>query len=282
MARQRRLQKRQREMLDRAWGHVRSVPYVVSLRWLFYRLLADGTYTDKGGYTHCKKHVAMARRTFHEGWRPWTLSDDTREPIYRGRGYQTARAWLKELIYPQGAQIDRWRDQPNYVELWFEARAMRAQFEHYTQNITLRPFGGSPSIAFKWTIVSDLKTIMDRFPDKHIVILYFGDSDDMGFKIPINAVNIMRYEWGCVNFEFVRVGLNEGDGEQLGMFENPDRPGSYQWEGLTDVQARKIITGAVEQYVDFEIMEATVMEENQATDQFRNAMDELIDRWEGE
>lgn len=36
-----------REILDRAMVHVRSVPYIVSLRWLFYRLLQDGLYHHK-------------------------------------------------------------------------------------------------------------------------------------------------------------------------------------------------------------------------------------------
>lgn len=270
---------RQREMLELAWQHVQSVPYRVSLRWLFYRLLADAFYTRKGQYKgHFMRHLRTARREWYEGWRPWTLEDDTRTPVYRGWGYQDAKDWLEHHILDQGATLDRWRDQPRYVEIWFEARAMRSQFEHYTQDIILRPFGGDPSIQFKWNIVPDLQQVADRYPGKPRVMLYFGDADDKGYAIPKDAAKIIR-AWGCADFEVVRIGLNPGDGERLGMTENPDKPGSYQWEGLTNDQARVIITQAVRRYVDLEAMAAIAEEEEQVTQRFRKGMRWLIDRW---
>ncbi|MDZ4241726.1 MAG: hypothetical protein U1D99_02775, partial [Candidatus Omnitrophota bacterium] len=83
--------------------------------------------------------------------------------------------------------LDKWRLQNYYVELWFEAKAMRAQFEHYTDYITLRPFGGDPSIHFKWQIAGELAEADESYM-KPIVILYFGDMDPKGFQIPISAV----------------------------------------------------------------------------------------------
>lgn len=270
---------RQRELLDLAWGHVQSVPYRVSLRWLFYRLLDDGFYTDKGEYKrHCMAHLRRARREFYQDWRPWTLQDDTRAPVYRGWGYKDARDWLEYDVLRQRATLDYWRDQAQYVELWFEARAMRSQFEHYTQNIILRPFGGDPSIEFKWNIIPDLEKVAERYPDKPRIMLYFGDADEKGYKIPKHAAKIIR-AWGCVDFEIVRIGLNPGDGERLGMTENPDKPGCYQWEGLTDDQARPIITEAVSRYIDFDAMQAVAQEGQRVTRRFRREMRALIKSW---
>jgi len=269
---------RQRQMLNLAWGHVQSVPYRVSLRWVFYRLLGDGFYTDKNGYGHCKAHLRRARREFYKGWQPSSLQDDTRAPVYRGWGFEDAEDWLTRDILDRGASFDRWRGQAQYVELWFEARAMRSQFEHYTEHITLRPFGGDPSIEFKWNIIRDLETVSERYPDKPLIILYFGDADDKGYAIPNDATRIIR-EWGCPAFDLVRVALNPGDGERLGMTENPDKPGCYQWEALTDDQARLIITRAVSEYVDFAAMQAVTEQEERVTRRFRDEMRGLLDRW---
>ncbi|GAJ17797.1 unnamed protein product, partial [marine sediment metagenome] len=42
--------KEQADILDRAEEHIRSVPYRVTARWLFYRLLQDGIYHGKDAY----------------------------------------------------------------------------------------------------------------------------------------------------------------------------------------------------------------------------------------
>lgn len=158
---------------------------------------------------------------------------------------------------------------------------MRGQFEHYTENLTLRPFGGSPSIEFKWNIAEHLETVAQRYPDKELIMLYFGDAVDKGYKIPVNAANIIR-QWCDADFEVVRCGLNPGDGERLGMPENPDLPGKYQWVGLTDDQARALIIPAVDSYVDFDAMDAVAREEERVTRRFREEMRALAQRWDGE
>lgn len=37
-------------ILDRAMEHIKSVEYKVSARWVFYRLLQEGHYSDKNDY----------------------------------------------------------------------------------------------------------------------------------------------------------------------------------------------------------------------------------------
>jgi len=125
------------------------------------------------------------------------------------------------------------------VELWFEANAMRGQFEHYTEHIMLRPFGGDPSIPFKWNIAAHLTRMAERF-SKPIVILYFGDLDPKGMIIPESAVRDIR-EWCTDDFEFIRCGLNPGHETEFSLIENPERPGTYQWEALDDGSAHELI-----------------------------------------
>lgn len=262
--------KKSQLILERAWRYVQSVPYTVTLRWLFYCLLQDGTFADKTDYNSLKTILSIARKRFYEGWRPDTLADDTRVSVVRGEGFSTPQSWATALAERGACNLARWDGQDYYVEVWFEAKAMKAQFEYYTDNITLRPFGGDPSIPFKWHIAEALTRAAD-FHGLGMVILYFGDLDPKGISIPQSMVADVR-QWCDTDFEFVRVGLNPGDGVRYNIPENPDRPGTYQWEALSDEAAKGLITSAVAQYVDYDKMREIEALETKTTAQFRQYM----------
>jgi hypothetical protein len=265
-------------ILDRAWRYVQGVPYQVSLRWLFYRLYQDGTYRDKSDYTKLKDLVTRARKRFYEGWRPDTLADDTRTPTYRGFGRADAIDWLENQVYRQGCKLDKWQSQPYYVECWYEAAAMHAQFAHYTRHVTLRPFRGDPSLDYKWQIATDLETAAQVYPGKPIIILYFGDLDDKGEQIPESAKDDIE-DWSEANFHFIRCGLNYEHVTRYNLPENPESPGSYQWEALGDAEAKQLIAGNLERFVDLDALEAVEAQEQRITERFRSELDHVIERW---
>ncbi len=43
-------------------------------------------------------------------------------------------------------------------------------------------------------------------------------------------------------------------GSSLFMTGNPKHPGSFQWESLTDAQARQLIEGALDEFVDMDVI----------------------------
>jgi hypothetical protein len=245
-------QAKSRKILEAAWQHVNSIPYQATLRWLFYRLLQDGFYSKKEDYHGAYMALmSTARHNEFEGWRPDTLADDMRESIVKTGGYQDVNGWaasFSNAIYK--CNIDPWYGQTHYVELWFEANAMVRQFEHYTNGITLRPMGGQPSIPYKYSIAMDLERLATDY-DLPITILYFGDYDAGGLQIGRTIEEHVR-EWCSADFDFVRCGINEGDAQRYHIPENFERPGSYQWEALTDNTARELITGALARYVDYD------------------------------
>ena len=152
-------------ILARAWDLVQEVPYQVSARWVFYRLLQEGFYGKKSDYKNkWIKSSSTARKSFYEGWRPDTLADETRERIERGLGYKDPGEWL-QAIEENGlrCQLDKWYSQVYYVELWYEARAMSDQFRHYTEYTTLVPMAGQPSIPYKWRIAKDLEKAAESY-----------------------------------------------------------------------------------------------------------------------
>lgn len=228
-------------ILERAMEHVKSVPYRVTLRWLFYRLLQDGFYSSKGDYDNkFEGMMSEARKRFYNGWHPDTLADDTREAVIRGGGFANEDEWLEAIGQRLECTLDKWANQPHYVELWFEARAMRGQFEHHTDHVTLVPFGGDPSIPYKWAMAKRLEERAKLY-GKPIVILYFGDLDPKGRTIPESAAADVQ-DWCAVDFEFTRCALKLGDEVAYNIPENPDKPGQYQWEALSDEAAKELIT----------------------------------------
>jgi len=239
-------QKEQVVILDRAMAHIKSIPYPPSTRWLFYRLLQDGTYRTKKDYRRRFLPVtSRARKRFYGEWRPWTLVDDTRDIITRWQCYPDAASWF-EALATIPCELDPWPYQDYYILVVFEARAMVAQFEYYCPKfVPLVPFGGDPGPAFKWQIAELINEARERY-GKQVKLLYFGDCDRKGHSIYRTAIRDLRL-W-C-NFESEWLGLTREQAERLGLPENFESPGQYQWEALTDEQARSIILPALDAFL---------------------------------
>lgn len=239
-------------ILDRAMGYVKSVPYKVSLRWLFYRLYQDGTYKDKEEYDNFIPILSRARKTQRRGWALDTLEDDTRRIIWRGVGDDNKEEWIENLEI----NLDKFRTQNYFVMILFEARAMFDQFAYYTKGIPLVPFGGDASIPIKNKIALAIIRAKIKYK-KPIVILYFGDCDTKGEQIRDSALSDIKkwISWSDVDFEDVYCGLTAAQASEFNLPTDPDKPAQYQWEALTDKQAMKIITKNVKKYQNIEEIE---------------------------
>lgn len=264
-------------ILARALSIVGSVPYRVSARWVFYRLLQEGFYASKDDYKNkFLPAVSDARHAQYSGWTPFTLADETRAAIVRGNGFNNPGDWLLAVARAE-CELDRWQYQPNYVELWYEARAMTDQFRFYTQYITLRPMGGQPSIPYKAETAKQLSEAYQRY-GKPISVLYFGDLDKAGATIADVVEQDVR-KWCECDFQFVHCGLNESQVMRYDLPENFDHPGSYQWEALTDNAAREIITGAMSDLVDIEAFSVVTEKEQAVMQWFSQKAAQLAVEW---
>lgn len=260
-------------MLDRAWEILQSVPYAVSARWLFYRVLQEGFYSSKSDYKDkFIKATSAARHAGYKHWRPDSLADETREAIVRGNGYASVEQWLEAMQERLRCRLDRWDSQPYYVELWYEARAMTQQFTYYTEHATLRPMGGQPSIDYKYKTAKAL----EEHADKEIIILYFGDLDTAGETISAVVERDVR-EWCDADFEFIHCGLTLDQARRYNVPENPEKPGEYQWEALPDAGASDIITAATHPYLRHDAFAAVATQEADATAWLRGHLAGL--RW---
>lgn len=263
--------KKGRKILIRAMEHINSVNYAVSVRWVFYRLLQDGLYSKKSHYNNFVSLTSRARHSFWNGWHPLILADETRDIIISETSGDEPDPDIDSLIEGAKEQAQEEREylldayenyqyscdytvdpncyQDDILIVMYEARAMTAQFKQYIPDgISLCPFGGQPSIPYKYRISEYIDRLSGKY-GKDVVVLYFGDLDNAGLVIYDTAIEHIT-GWSRSNPEFVRCGLTEEQVEKYGIPENPDHPG-YQWEALTDAQASEIIHDALSQYYNF-------------------------------
>ncbi len=271
-------QKKSRKILDRGWEHVQSVSYQVSARWLFYRLLQDGFYKAKDDYRNQFIPLfAEARKRYFQEWCPWSLVDESREMVIRARGDRDADDWVTSLskngLY---CSLDFWYSQDVYTLLMYEANAMTAQFQHYTP-CDLVPFGGCPGVYYKYQVAKHIEMASEKY-ELPVLVLYFGDLDPKGLEIPESALKDIR-EWCKVDFEFQRVGLNPGQEKKYNIPENPEKPGCYQWEALTDETAGDLITNAIAPYVNDKMIRTIRNTERAAEKAFEVYVKGFADFW---
>ena len=224
------------KVLDYAMAKIKSVPYGVTARWVFYQLVQAGL-VEKKKSSNFEYLVNRARKSFYGEWHPNIVADSIRQTHFKGEDY-IGLSYLEDSV----------KEQDYYVQLWFEAEAMYGQFEYYTGDfrVSLVPFRGDVSIPIKWKLAKKLEQMFSDY-GLPIKILYFGDRDDKGEQILESAIKDIQ-AWCKVPFDIERIGLTLEQAHTLDIPDNPDRPGSYQWEALNDQQAANLILTSLGKY----------------------------------
>jgi len=195
-------------ILDRSAAIVRSYDTGVTLRQLFYRLVADGTLpNNRSAYTSLSSYTAEARRS--DGFPP--LIDRTRR-IHRDLTFddlEDARDWL-ESVY----RLDRTIGQPYSIYLGVEkdgiVEQLSAWFGHL--GVGILALGGYSSQTYVDEVARDV-----RYHRRPAVLLYAGDFDPSGMDIDRDFTE----RTGCFT-EVIRVAL---DAEQVEAYNLPPQMG---------------------------------------------------------
>ena len=267
--------KKNREILERAMEHIKIVPYRVSLRWVFYRLLQEGYYSKKEHYLNWKSLASIARKRFYEDWNPNTLVDDTRGIEGISWAYWNEASlreyYFTDLTKRSPVYLDHFTEQSEIIIICFEARTMADQFRYYTRRIDLVPFGGDPSIHLKWRVAKQIES-ESKLHGKPVRVLYFGDYDPKGQQIGESAMNDVE-AWCEVDFEFTTCGLTLDQAIEYEIPENPDKPNEYQWEALDDIGASEIIGSAISDYIDNDIIDDILNREKVISKEFKKRLE---------
>lgn len=266
------------EWLTWALEKAKALPYKPTPRWLFYRLVQEKGFAKSDYHTVFLPMTSKARKRFWNGWAPDTLADDTRIAANRyGLEYSTPEAWFESMRIRRPT-LDFVAKQDNIVFVAFEAKAMSGQFGFYLNKyrVNLWPFGGDASVPYKHDFATSISMAAERWPNKPVVVLYFGDYDPKGLEIPENAMKDIR-AWCDTEVEYVRVGLNKEHIAKYNIPDNPDAPGKYQWEAVPDGAAKELIERVFEWW-SRDVIEDVKDQENRASKIWTEAVSDAIAR----
>lgn len=291
------------EILNWAMEELKGIPYEASTRWAFYQV-AQHHGLKKTAYRTFLKWTSRARKNDWGGWTPTTLIDDTRAIDARGGGFSDPSDWF-DSFRNRNCVLEVASRQDVVLLVLYEAEAMSRQFEYYLAplRVSSAPFKGDASIRHKADIAAMLADAHEDDGEKPVVVLYFGDWDPKGLEIPRSALKDIwrwfvrrgdevppleqlgdatgaagREEWRTPDesFRWIRVGITGEHVARWHMPDNPERPGTYQWEALDDQAASELILGAVREFWDEGVVGEVAQEEQDATGRFREAIESAL------
>ena len=251
-------------ILDRAAAIVTSYDTPVTLRQLFYRLIAAGIIPNTtSAYKTLSNRTAKARR---EGWFP-ALADNTRE-ITRHLCFDGPDEALHWLASPSVYRRDRTEGQVHNIYIGVEKRTMLAQLDAWFGNL------GIPVVALggysSQTIEAELAEAIER-DGRPVVLLYAGDFDPSGEDILRNLLEKVP----CFD-QMVHVALTP---QQVDEYNLPQGPGKradsraagfvrrhgvlvqVELEALEPETVRDLYSAALDPYWDKSAFEAIIAAE---------------------
>jgi hypothetical protein len=208
--------------------------YDLSLRQLYYQLVAANVVENtERSYKNIGNLVSDARLA---GLIDWDAIKD------RGRECVQPSAWTspRHIIESAAAgfKIDKWLDQPNYVEVMVEKQALEGVLEPVCDELNI-PFTANKGYSSSSAMYEAGQRMADKIEDdKSVHVIYLGDHDpsgiDMTRDIEDRLKMFARYEDGD---EFTvtvhRVALNM---PQIRVLNPPKNPAK-----LTDSRATSYI-----------------------------------------
>jgi len=290
-----------KDQFTRKWILEEGIPIInsysdkMTIRQLYYRLVSIGMTNS---IQHYKRVVgAMIKARWDNDVSFDAFVDHDRQVIGQTEYEETI---LEDQIESGKRNIEswmgfyyknRWENQPIYLEVFIEKKALQSVFEHPCRDnaVALCPCKGYPSLTY-------LNEAADRFLEadgngKELKILYFGDYDPSGEDIP-RSMGENLHDMG-VNVEIKRIALTE---HQVIEMKLPPAPAKLtdsrtaNWNGLGQVELDAIEPTKLREMADEAIMEEfdddlfidLRIQERQEKGEYKSAMKEFVQNWSEE
>lgn len=264
---------------------------VLTLRALFYQLVSMGMTNSQRHYKRVVNAMGDARR---EGIIPYDqFSDRDREMVGETK-YETT--CVDDEVDSSMSSIEywldnywknRWENQPYYVEVLIEKKALQGVFEKpcSAHGVALGACKGYPSLTFLYEISERMKAAEDA--GKRPVILYFGDYDPSGEDIPRSIRENLQNDFG-VDVEIQRVALME---HQVIEWRLPPAPAketdsrTANWDGLGQVELDAVkpemlaalLDGAMNLYFDKDLLAELREQQAEERTEYRRKIKQCIE-----
>ena len=233
---------------------------VLTLRGLHYQLVSRGMTNSLQHYKRVVAAMVKARRTGQVAYAQFsdhdreaigmTMADPTSLASSVSEGKSQVRAWMEAY------SKNRWENQPVYLELWIEKKALQGVFQAACgrHDVALCPCKGYPSLTF-------LHEASERFIEAEgrgqtSTIAYFGDHDPSGEDIPRSIANNFAEDFG-VYVDMQVIALTERQCRQLNLPSAPVKAGdsrSANFTGLGQIELDAVRPETLQQWAEDAIL----------------------------
>lgn len=257
----------------------------LTIRALHYRLVARGMTNTQQHYKRVVGAMIKARwdgtvsfETFSDHDRSMigeTKYEETNVEDYASTAKRQVHLWMNNY------SKNRWENQPNYVEVFIEKKALQGVFGPICNenDVALGACKGYPSLTF---INDTMQRIEDaRNEGKSPIILYFGDYDPSGEDIPRSIVQNIRDMGSDVTL--VRCALMEDQVVEWKLPPAPAKKGDSRtanWDGLGQVELdavepkklRQLCQDSIDQFFNNELYDELIEREKEERTEFRQEL----------
>ena len=245
--------------------------YRLTLRQVYYQFVARGLLENK--QQNYKRLGDLLNNARLAGLIDWDYMED------RSRETQFVPHWdtPADIIDAAAAsfRIDKWRQQPWYVEVQVEKQALEGILIPVCRRLDIG-FSANRGYSSSSTLYETGNRLRDKIADgKRVLIVYLGDHDPSGIDMTRDIQERIRmFARGRVKVN--RIALNMDQVEEYNPPENPakttdsryvgyiERFGESSWE-LDALEPRllaQLVTDAVTEVRDEDLWNAAVAEEN--------------------
>lgn len=279
---------------DRSWILKEGIPIVkryggnLTLRGLHYQLVNLGMTND---LKHYKKVVtAMIKARWGGLLNFYDFVDHDRDTIGKTESEMTVfddkvdEAKKQIDLWMKGYSKNRWENQPIYVEVFIEKKALIGAFSDVCKKhkVALNPCKGYPSLTFLYDASERFKEALEE--GKEPVLIYFGDYDPSGEDIP-RSIKDNLSEMG-IGVRLERIALMK---EQVLEWKLPPAPTKVgdsrtaKWDGLGQVELDavtpeklyELCEDAIDDEFDDDLFDELSNEEREEGDKFREELREF-------
>lgn len=259
--------------------------YTLTLRQVFYQFVSRGWIANK--QSEYKRLGSVLNDARLAGLLDWDHMED------RTRNLRSVSHWDSPADVIAAAarsyRIDKWADQPYYVEVWIEKDALVGVIERVCRELDVPFFScrGYTSQSELWAAGMRLAGRVNE--GKRVKIIHLGDHDPSGIDMTRDIGDrldlFVREHADAWHVEVDRLALNMPQIEQYDPPPNPakltdSRAGGYiaehgyeSWEldALEPVVIGGLITSAVDAVIDWDLWEASVDREEQEREDLATA-----------
>lgn len=237
-----------------------SQGYDLSLRQVFYQLVSKAIIENtERSYKNVGNLVSDARLA---GLIDWEIIKDRGREMVQNPHWSSAASIVAACA--NQFRVDRWENQPNYVEVMVEKQALEGVLIPVCSEWDV-PFTANKGYSSSSAIYEASKRFLQRAEDdKALFILYLGDHDPSGIDMTRDVNDRMELFLSGSGASVQRLALNMDQVREMNPPENPakitdsraagyiKRFGHSSWEldAIEPRQLAAIVSEAIERLVD--------------------------------